>query len=114
MSFGAKLTVTNNRFPELVAAFPDITAQILNNAIDDMVAAADPLTPVDTGALRANKTITLATSGNQNGSVTWNQPYVVYQEFGTVHNPPRSFIRGGADAATPRYLDALAGLERLL
>lgn len=114
MSILGKITIEKNRFPQLVSTFPNATAKLMNNAITNVIYQADPLTPVDTGALRANKTILLADPGKQEASVTWNQPYGVYQEFGTVFIDGAHFAQGAVDKITPGYLKDLGDLEGML
>ncbi|HEU0163629.1 MAG TPA: HK97 gp10 family phage protein [Thermomicrobiales bacterium] len=111
MSLLGKLTIEKNRFPQLVSAFPNAVAKLMNNAVMNVIYQADPLTPVDTGALRANKTILLADPGKQEASVTWNQGYAVYQEFGTVHLEGAHFAQGAVDKITPGYNADLGNLE---
>ena len=59
--------------------------------------AADPMTPVDTGMLKGNKSIE---AGAGSRTITWNQEYAAYQEFGTSRGvPANGFAAAGADAA---------------
>jgi len=110
----AFLQVKKNQFPRLAARFPDRVAYLMNQALLSTVYAADKITPVDTGLLRANKTLAFATSGNFEASVTWNQEYGVSQEYGTARMAAQPFAQPAADKVTPNYLAQLAKLEALL
>jgi hypothetical protein len=73
----------------------------IQKAIAATIQAADPLTPVDTGALKANKAIVV---GSLQGSVTWIQEYGIYQEEGTIHIAGKHFARNGSEQARPTFI----------
>ena len=83
----------------------------LNDALDTaaltIVEVADPLTRVDTGFLRANKSIERSDDGV---TVTWNAEYAAYNELGTIHMSPQPFARPGLEAAEPQFLESLKNL----
>jgi hypothetical protein len=65
---------------------------------------ADPLTPVDTGALKSAKEIT-------DTSIHWLADYAAYQNIGTVHIAPRLFATTAADRVKPQWIRALSQIE---
>ena len=101
-----EIIATGNRLPGMARQFPGHVRDATRRALLEVVAIADPLTAVDTGALRANKTI-------GDDSVTWGQDYAGYIEWGTVRTSPRPFARPAAEAAMPGYVAALSKLEGL-
>ncbi len=103
----ASVTVTLNTFPAMSAGLQRAVSDAMGTAALTIIAVADPLTPVDTGALRANKTVAQT---SDSVTVTWNQEYAAYNELGTVHMSPRPYARPGLEAATPMFLDSLKNL----
>lgn len=70
----------------------------LDHAIMTTWEVADPLTPVDTGALRANVVVNKSPNRRE---IIWNQHYAIYQEFGTSRGVPANlFATRGADAGS--------------
>jgi hypothetical protein len=74
-------------------------AAALNTAVMTTIQVADPLTPVDTGLLKGNKAIVVASAGSLEASVDWVQEYGVYQNFGTRFIAPKLFANQGVQAA---------------
>ena len=103
------IEVAINRFPALAGAFDPMVEAALDAGVAAAIATADPLTPVDTGALRANKTITRTAGGRV---ITWNQEYAAFNEFGTYRMAARPFAAPGADAAGPVISAALGRFGR--
>ncbi len=101
------IEVVHNRFGRIASNMQGALDDALGTAALTIVAVADPLTRVDTGALRANKTIQRDASSV---TVTWNQEYAAYNELGTVHMSPQPFARPGLEAAEPQFLASLARL----
>jgi len=94
-----QVVVALNRFGEFAGTLDATLSAALDAGVKTCIAVADPLTPVDTGALRGNKTIS---GGSTERTITWNQHYAAYQEFGTSRGvPARGFAQAGADAALP-------------
>jgi HK97 gp10 family phage protein len=101
------IVVDFNRFGPISRELGRKVSDALDTAALTIVEVADPLTPVDTGALKANKTI------NRSGdsvTVTWNQEYAAYNELGTIYMSPRPFARPGLEAAEPQFLASLRSL----
>ncbi len=93
------IEVSLNRFPQLAGQFDAMVEGARDAGVQTALATADPLTPVDTGALVANKTIERS-QGQR--TITWNQDYAAFQEFGTSRGvPANQFAAQGADAALP-------------
>lgn len=102
-----RIVATLNRFPEFARSLPQVRERALDAGVAQCIATADPLTPVDTGALKGNKSID---AGAGSRTITWNQHYAAYQEFGTSRGvPARAFARSGADAALPVIAAELKG-----
>lgn len=98
------VTITSNRLPPMSANLNRAAKDITRKAIFDVVAYADPLTPVDTGHLKSAKVIT-------DTSVHWLADYAGFQNFGTVHVPPRLFATTAVSHVKPQWIAALRQIE---
>jgi hypothetical protein len=111
---GAKsveIVVNWNHLPQVPPKLRAATASALNVGIMATIGYADPLTPVDTGLLKGNKDITLATPGSLQAALAWLQFYAIFQEMGTSRGvPARHFAQGGVDAARPALLAAMTAV----
>lgn len=75
-------------------------AAALNTAVMTTIQVADPLTPVDTGLLKGNKAIVVASAGSLEASVDWVQEYAIFQERGTSRGiAPKLFAETGVKSA---------------
>lgn len=101
------IVVDYNHLGRIASNMQGALDDALGTAALTIVAVADPLTRVDTGALRANKSITRTASSVE---VTWNQEYAAYNELGTIYMSPRPFARPGLEAAEPQFLASLSRL----
>lgn len=102
-----QVVTTLNRFGAFAASLDRTVESALDMGVKTCIAVADPLTPVDTGRLRGDKTIT---KGSGVRTITWNAEYAAYQEFGTSRGvPARHFARSGMDAALPVIEAGLKG-----
>ena len=110
MSAQVTIDVLSNRCPEIATKLAAHIADTMNTALLNTAAAADPITPVDTGMLRGNKSFQMASPGNLQGSITWNQEYAAYQEFGTSRMAPHPYAAPAVEQVTPSYLAALASM----
>ena len=99
-----EIVVALNLFPELAARLGTAIPAALTQATQVALDAADAVTRVRTGALKANKTIE---NDGQNVTVTWNQFYAIYQCEGTYKMTGTHFGEAGIDAAAPGFLAAL-------
>ena len=105
---GVTVTKRFNHFPRIAREVRPRVATVLNKAIDDLSARADPRTPVDKGLLRANKRREYATPGNLRSRIHWLQHYAAYQEFGTSRGiAPRRFVRDSFEEVVPGIEAAL-------
>lgn len=94
----ASIVVAHNGFHALAGRLDTGLEAALDAGVAAGIAAADQRTPVDTGALRANKTIQRSPGFR---SITWNQHYAAYVEFGTRKMAAQPFARAAVDAANP-------------
>jgi HK97 gp10 family phage protein len=100
------IEVTLNRFGAFAGTLDAMLQRALDAGVLACIATADPLTRVDTGAMRANKSIS---GGGDARTITWNQHYSGYNEFGTYKMAAQPFARPGADAALPVIEAELGG-----
>lgn len=101
----ATVVVIQNRFPGMSGRLAQADRDIRTKGALDVYAASVPLTPVDTGALRANVT------ANEDG-VHWHQGYAAYQEMGTVRGvTPKLFARTAFEQTLPGVIAAYKGIE---
>lgn len=98
------ITITHNRLPPMPANLNRAAKDITKTALFQVVAIADPLTPVDTGFMKNAKEI-----GDDH--VHWLADYAAYQNMGTVHVPPRLFATTGAERVRPQWIRALSQIE---
>lgn len=102
------IVVNFNLIPQVTPKMRAGAANALNAGLMATIGYADPLTPVDTGLLKGNKTITNASPGNLSASVTWNQDYGIYQEFGTSRGvSAKKFATTGSNRAQPGLIAGL-------
>lgn len=84
--------VVKNGFKGGGARLQSNVASAMRSGIDQLNHRSVRYTPVDTGELRANKTIDYPQPGDLTGKLTWNQEYAAYQEFGTVRGVPAKYF----------------------
>lgn len=101
----ATIVVRFNKIPQVNPRLRAGAARALNTGIMTAIGYADPLTPVDTGLLKGNKTIVHASPGSLSAAVTWNQHYAIYQEMGTRRGVRANrFAAQGSERATPNLI----------
>jgi hypothetical protein len=98
------VTLISNRLPAMPAHLNAAVKDITKKALFQVVATADPRTPVETGFLKNSKEIT-------DDSVHWLAPYAADQDKGTVHIPPTLFATHAADVVRPQWVAALSQIE---
>ena len=116
------MTLTSNRFPELIRKLPKAVAKIVEETALELettvkvgMAAAGSPSPeggypgVDTGTLM-NSIMTEPESDTVQVLHT-SVEYAPYLEFGTVHMAPRPFFGLAASAVEPGFMAALSNLE---
>jgi len=97
----ADVGVIFNHLPKIAGQIDARVVDIINRGILLAEAAAVPLVPVLTGALRNNRTTDYATPGNHTATLTFNMEYSIFVHEGTSRMPARPFARMGLDAAAP-------------
>jgi hypothetical protein len=107
----ASLTVVRNDFPKITSRFEPEVADIINTGVFDLVAVADPLTPVDTGDLKSKKQLDMASAGNLSAQVTWTMGYAAYVDGGTTRMAAQPYATPAADQVFPRVIAELSALE---
>lgn len=100
-----------NRMPTIAQALQGGVVDIINRGILTAEAAAIPLVPVLTGALRNNRTTEFATAASPTATLTFNQDYSAMVHEGTARMPARPYARMGLDQAVP---GVEANLSRLV
>lgn len=85
-----------NNLGAIAATIQPFVEDTLDHGVVTLIEVADPLTRVDTGALRANKSMTKSAGLRE---VQWNQSYSAYQNYGTYKMEGTHFATIGADAA---------------
>lgn len=98
MEITGQMTVTSNLFLSIAAQMDSRINAAFDHTAQTCIAAADPLTRVDTGNLVSNKTIE---KGSDSLRLTWNADYAGFQNDGTVHMSGTHFANRGFDAASP-------------
>jgi hypothetical protein len=99
--FSAQAVITINKLPQIASGGKLRVSQALRRAGYATQRYAAPLTPVRTGALKAN---VIVSADDSTCTVRWGQEYAIYQEFGTRRGiPPKAFARGGAEQAWPTF-----------
>lgn len=99
-----------NHFPRIAGAVDHGIVDVINRGILTAEAAAVPLVPVDTGALRSNRTTEYATPGNLVATLTFNSDYASFIHDGTARMIARPYARMGLDQAVPGVEADLARL----
>lgn len=108
--FDVTVTVTKNNLPMLKARGKQKAQQAVRRAAFNTHRYSAPLTPVDTGALKANVIIDV-TNGGLSATVKWGQFYGIFQEFGTRRGiAPKRFAQGGAEKAFPAFQRDMANI----
>lgn len=103
-----QVIVVRNLVPNVTPRMRASVARALNTGVMTTIGYADPLTPVDTGMLRGNKTIVNAAPGSLTASASWNQEYAIYQEMGTSRGvTAKRFAKTGSDRAMPNLIAGL-------
>ena len=83
---GVRVRVRSNRIGEVKAKLPDLVDVAIQKFIMDVIALADPDTPVDTGHLKSNKVIDI---GHLKAVLVWAASYALYVHEGTRFMPAR-------------------------
>lgn len=98
--YSRRVTIHYNRFPELQAKAPQVAKQAVQLTLLELVSAADPLTPVDTGNLKNAKEM-------GEDFVTWLAPYAAYVNYGTRNMAARPFVDQAVAQVQPMFVKAI-------
>lgn len=109
MKYSLRLEIKYNKFPQIAKALPQAADDIQARTVFMLVQAADPITPVDTGNLKNNKTIDPG-GGGKAGSVHWHAPYAGFVNYGTRRMPARPFIDQAVAQVWPLYVEAMKAM----
>lgn len=100
----AGLTVISARIEVVFDRTPGASARVRAGARDvdrraalAVYAYSQPMTPVDTGALKSNVTV-------GPDFVHWHQNYAMFQELGTRHLAPRLFATTAVNRVRPQWI----------
>lgn len=104
---GAAVIVRSNDCPRIAGRIDAGVDRALDRAVLTCIAVADPLTRRDTGALIGNKTIE---RGDDSRTITWNQDYSGFQNYGTVYMSGTHFAETGAAAGHEALQAGLRGI----
>lgn len=119
-----------NHIPDIIAALPRITSELLRKGAFDVQAAAQSRAPVDTGNLK-NSIYTVTQDGSTypgsgdrdllppldetaDDATAWvavAAAYGVYVEMGTSHMSAQPFLAPAADDVRPGFEAAWSALE---
>lgn len=105
------MRVVFNHFPRIAVRFEPEVVDIVNTGVFDLVATADPMTPVDTGDLKGHKQFDMASAGNIAAKVTWTMGYAAYVDQGTTRMAAQPYATPAADAVFPTVVANLSALE---
>lgn len=98
------VTIRTNDLPRMAAHLSPAVKDITKTALFQVVALADPMTPVDTGNLKNNKEI-------GDDFIHWRAPYAAYQDKGTIHIAPTLFATNAAERVRPQWIQAMSQIE---
>lgn len=83
----------------IIGGNQEVKSELLK-AGEKILAAANNIVPVDTGALQESGHVELDIRGpHLIAHVTYSTPYAVYVEFGTSDTPTFAMLRRGAESA---------------
>lgn len=102
-----RVIVRFNDFPELAGRVEDAVEDALDQSVQVTIQVADPLTRVDTGALKGGKQINRT---SESAEVIWTADYAAYQNFGTYKMSGTHFADIGAEAGARALVSALRGM----
>lgn len=101
--FDVTVTVQSNRLPQLRAQGKRRASAAVRRAGFNTARYAAPLTPVDTGALKANFVLDIF-NGGLSATLKWVMFYALFQNYGTSRGiTGKHFAEGGAEKAMPRF-----------
>lgn len=104
-----EVTITHDRFPEIIAKLPNLAHDMVAKAASDVEARSKQICPVRTGALK--NSINTEFLEPALASVGPNMDYSIYVEYGTYKMAAQPYMRPAADVVRPKFIEAC---ERVL
>ena len=98
--------VVFNNFGRLKAELERGGGQIVRKAALDIESNAKSFSPVDTGNLK--NSIAMKTTSPLTAQVGTNVEYAIHQEYGTVHQSGKAFLRPAVERVRQPFIDAWA------
>lgn len=121
------IVISFNHFPEIAAALPDETSQVVRKVAFDVEAEAKMLVPVDTGNLKNSIRMVMEPDAIEavvdiepgktppgKTSTTTSAEYAPYVEFGTHKMGAQPFMTPAAEMNQPKFESAMKQLLQRL
>jgi HK97 gp10 family phage protein len=100
-----KWTVVQDNWPKIIHDLEQNAGAIVAKAALDIEAGAKLRAPVLTGFLRGS--VQASQIAERHWRVTVGADYGIYQEYGTVHIPPRPYFEPAINEVWPGFQDAM-------
>jgi len=100
------ISVTFDKFPQIAAAMPEKTSQVVRKAAFDIEGQAKNRAPVDTGALK-NSISTEFENNGLTGIIAPHMEYATFVEFGTKRMSAQPYMTPAAEAVAPAFISAM-------
>jgi HK97 gp10 family phage protein len=107
------ISVTFDKFPQIAAAMPEKTSQVVRKAAFDIEGQAKGRAPVDTGALK-NSISTEFEDNGLTGIIAPHMEYATFVEFGTKRMSAQPYMTPAAEAVAPAFVSAMKEMLREL
>ena len=107
------ISVTFDKFPQIAAAMPEKTSQVVRKATFDIEGQAKNRAPVDTGALK-NSISTEFEDNGLTGIIAPHMEYATFVEFGTKRMSAQPYMTPAAEAVAPAFVSAMKEMLREL
>jgi len=111
-SYGSySMTILKNDFEKAARNYPRKVNQVLRLTGNRVIRSAAPLTPVDTGFLRA--AVTVVEFNALLIGVYWSAFYAIYQELGTRYVQGKFFARQAVEMNRSPFIEAIKAINLL-
>lgn len=100
-----------NHFERAAKGYPKLVSQVVRKTGNDIIRAAAPNTPVDTGFLRMAVTVVQFT--DLLVGVYWSAFYAIYQELGTRYIEGKFFATKAVEQTRQPFIDAIKRINML-
>lgn len=104
------IRVDYNNVPKVTATLRSNTASKTLAVVKKIQSTAKVLAPVETGALRDS--IVIEKVSEYKYTVYPLVEYALFQELGTIHNPPHPFMQPAAAQHREEYFESMKGALR--